>query len=239
MQLGYAGYLAGAGRLRIAARGASPATRKKGTATDFHTAPMLETKRFGERKSDGSPPFSPETHFCHGLLGQSFTVGGAFGAVLVLVLAWGVSPRRTLHRAAVLRLARRLLCVFFPGLAPGARVGAAVAASSGAWRLCGLENQPQDLFGFSDTPSDSGDAAQLVALGPLPLALFLLTNADLVASGPRFFPGLPVEAFGCVFEVAGHVRILRKYGHNGRKARTVRILETVFLRVGNAHNHSI
>ena len=37
----------------------------------------------------------------------------------------------------------------------------------------------------------------------------------------------------------GHVRILRKHGHDGRIARTVRILETVFLRVRNAHNHSI
>ncbi len=96
---------------------------------------------------------------------------------------------------------------------------------------------PQGLF--SDTPRGSADAARLVAVGPLPPALFLLTKADPGGSGPCFFPGLPVEAFGCVFEVAGHVRILRKYGHDSRKARTVRILETVFLRVRNAHNHSI
>ena len=49
------------GLASLAARGASPATRKWGTATDFHTPLMLETTRFGERKSDGSPPYSPST----------------------------------------------------------------------------------------------------------------------------------------------------------------------------------
>ena len=51
--------------------------------------------------------------------------------------------------------------------------------------LCGLETISRKVFSlFSDIPPGSGDAARLVAVGALPLALFLLTNADPGGSGP-------------------------------------------------------
>ena len=54
----------------LAARGESPVTQKMGTATDFRSPSLLETKHFDERKSDGSPHFFTPTHFYHGLLGS-------------------------------------------------------------------------------------------------------------------------------------------------------------------------
>ena len=39
---------------------------KKGTATDFRRPSVLETKRFDERKSNGSPQFSPGHTFAAG-----------------------------------------------------------------------------------------------------------------------------------------------------------------------------
>ena len=39
-----------------------------GTATDFRSPSLLETKHFDERKSDGSPHFFTRTHFYHALL---------------------------------------------------------------------------------------------------------------------------------------------------------------------------
>ena len=44
----------------LAARGESPVTQKMGTATDFRSPSLLETKHFDERKSDGSPHFYPD-----------------------------------------------------------------------------------------------------------------------------------------------------------------------------------
>ena len=56
------------GAAPLAARGESPVTQKMGTATDFRSPSLLETKHFDERKSDGSPLFFTRTYFYHGLL---------------------------------------------------------------------------------------------------------------------------------------------------------------------------
>ena len=41
----------------LTAHSESPVTQKMGTATDFRSPFLLETKHFDERKSDGSPHF--------------------------------------------------------------------------------------------------------------------------------------------------------------------------------------
>ena len=49
------------GREAPAARGESPTMRKKSTAGDFRPPSVLETMRFDERKSIGSPHFRQST----------------------------------------------------------------------------------------------------------------------------------------------------------------------------------
>ena len=64
---------------REVARGTAPATRKKGTATDFRRQFSSDIERSEERESDGSPPFSPAPDFGRGLLGGVTADLGAAG----------------------------------------------------------------------------------------------------------------------------------------------------------------
>ena len=63
----------------LTARGGSPRTRKKGTASRLSHSTGIENKAVRRTEIGGSPPIFARTHFCHGRLGINSTSGGARG----------------------------------------------------------------------------------------------------------------------------------------------------------------